>query len=427
MRFSGPLRALNHRNFRLLWIGLFLSNVGTWMQAVAQGWLVYDLSHRPLDLGLIGLSRAIPLIAFSLFGGAIADRVDKKRLLYVTQTLAAVFAAALGFLTALHVVRVWHVIVLSFLSAAVLAFDQPTRQAMLPSLVAKADLMNAISLNSMVFNGAALVGPMFAGLLIKAGLGLADVFYANALSFGSVILALAMMNLPPHLPAAEAKSVLYDLLEGLRYIKKQRLLMALIAIAAVSSFFGRSYVVLMPVFARDVLHSGLDGLATLTAAPGAGTILGSFLIASLGEIRRKGRLLILAGSAWVGLLLVFANSRLLLLSGLTLVLIGAADAIVMATTMTLLQVSTDNRFRGRVMSMFTLTILGLMPLGQGPLGAYAGVASAPSAVTLGALAVGLFFLVVLTVMPRLWGVELHQLPQPDPHEDQARDQAKPTA
>jgi MFS family permease len=374
------------------------------MQTVAQGWLVYDLSHRPFDLGLIGLSRAIPLVVFSLFGGAIADRVNKKRLLYLTQTLAAVFAAILGILTALHIVRVWHVVLLSFVSALVLAFDQPTRQAMLPGLVSREDLMNAISLNSMVFNGAALVGPMFAGLLIKAGLSIADVFYANAFSFGAVIWALWLMQLPPHLPSA-GRSVLHDLGDGLQYVRQQGLLVALIVIASVSSFFGRSYVVLMPVFARDVLHSGLSGLATLTAAPGAGTIAGSILIASLGDVKRKGRLLLTFGGVWILLLLLFANSKLFTVSAIILVLVGAADAIVSATTMTLLQISTNDRFRGRVMSMFTLTVLGLMPLGQAPLGALAGVIGAPRSVTLGTIGVGVFFVGVLVFLPKLWTLE----------------------
>lgn len=386
----GAFAALRYPNFRAMWIALLLSNTGTWMQTVSQGWLVYQLTDSQVYLGSVGLVRALPLLALSLVGGAMADRFDRRKVLYVTNTAAALLSLLLAVLTWTGAVRVWHILAIGLLSAAVLSFDQPTRQAFIPTLVPREALMNAISLNSMTFNGAAVFGPALAGALVP-WIGLGGNFLLNALSYAFVPLALSRMALPPQ-PARAPRPVLDDLREGLLYVRGRATLVSLLVAAAGLSFFARSYIALLPVFARDILHVGVQGLGLLMAAPGLGTVMGALLLANLGDFRAKGRLLLGSGLGLTVILVAFAFCRVYAASLVLLVFVGGASVVASSLINTLLQLSVGDAMRGRVMSMYTLTMLGMLPLGQMPLGALGEALGAPWAVASFACVAGLILL-----------------------------------
>ena len=244
------LGALRHRNFTLLWGSLIVSNTGSWMQTVGQGWLVLELSNRPLSLGLVALAFALPMTLLPPFGGAIADRVDKLALLRTTQTLQLLTALLLAALTLSGVVKVWHILALTFVGAVLLAVDNPTRQSLLPSLVGREDLMSAISLNSAVYTGAALFGPAVGGFLLGR-IGSGGLFLINALSYGAVLGATLLMRGVDARPSGGGASLWADVTEGFRYVLGSRLLLLLVGVSALSGVLGRSYGTLLPVFARD--------------------------------------------------------------------------------------------------------------------------------------------------------------------------------
>lgn len=364
---GGVMRVMGHTNYRLYWFGFLISNAGAWIQSVAQGWLVYELSDSAAWLGAVGFARAFPLIFLSLLGGTLADRMPKRRILYVTQTIQMLTALVLGLLTSLGVVQVWHVIAMSLVSAMAQAFDQPTRHSMLPILVAKEDLHGAISLNAIAFNGAALFGPSLTGILVPL-IGLAGCFYVNAVSFAAVFLALAAMNFPDKPSPTMGRSVLSDLMEGLQYIKRSPITLALISMAGVTSFFARPYQQFITVFARDVLGGSISLAGTMQAAPALGTVTFMVLITSMGNMEWKGKLLVGAGFAFTLFLILFSWSTNIYLSMALLVLAGGFNMTWQTTINTLLQENTPNEMRGRVMAAYTITALAMMPLGQGPMG-----------------------------------------------------------
>jgi MFS family permease len=391
--------ALAHRNFRLLWIGLIVSNVGTWMQLVSQSWLIHEMTGRATDLGILGLARAVPLIVLSLVGGTLADRVDKRRLLYATQTLAAGFAAVQGVLTQLGWIQVWHIWALGFLSATVLAFDQPSRQALLPHLVPRQDFLSAIALMSVTFNGAAVLGPALAGLLVPA-LGFASTFYLNSLSFGAVLIALARLELPPAPPRAPQPRVLSQVGDGLVYIWRHPTLRALTLLAAAYGLFGAPYNQMLPVY-RVVLHIDERALGLLSSAPGLGTVLGGLVLARFSDISGKGRLLVGSAGLFVVALIAFATSPRYGESVAILVLVGACATAFSSTTQTLLQRTTEDRMRGRVVSMYTITVIGFQPLGALDLGWAVDRVGAPYAISAAALVVAATALALAPRVKRL--------------------------
>jgi len=385
--------ALGHRNFRLLWGGLIVSNVGTWMQLVSQAWLVHEMTGRATDLGILGLARALPLILLSLVGGTIADRVDKRRLLYATQALAAGFALVQGVLTQLGWIQVWHIWLLGFLSATVLAFDQPSRQALLPHLVPRGDFLSAIALMSVTFNGAAVLGPALAGLLVPAA-GFASTFYLNGVSFGAVLVALALLRLPAAPPRAAHPPVFRQVADGLSYIWGHPTLRALTLLAAAFGLFGAPYNQMLPVY-RVVLHIDERALGLLSSAPGLGTVLGGLVLARFADLRGKGRLLVASAGLFVVAVIAFATSAHYVLSVAILVLVGACATAFSSTTQSLLQHTTEDRMRGRVVSMYTITVIGFQPLGALDLGWAVDRLGAPLAISAAALVVGVIALVLL--------------------------------
>lgn len=382
-------RPMRHRNYLLYWLGFLVSNAGAWIQSVAQGWLVYEISGSAAWLGAIGFARAFPMIFLSLLGGAVADRFSKKKILYVTQSVQMLSALILGALTSAGVVQVWHVIALSALSASAQAFDNPARQALVPSLVAKDDLHAAISLNAIAFNGAAVFGPSLTGILVPL-VDLAGCFYINAATFGSVFLALALMTLPPHRERAREQSFGRDMLEGLRYIATSPVILALTSMAAVTSLLARPYQQFILVFAKDVLAGQIGLAGIMQAAPAMGTIIFMLTVASLGNIQWKGKLLVGGGLGFCTAMIAFAWSQNVYLSILLLIITGGLNMTWQTTMNTLLQTNVPDVMRGRIMASYTITALGMMQVGQGPMGFSMQHLGPQWALTLGAALSGLW-------------------------------------
>lgn len=394
-RFS----ALKHRDFALLWSGLLVSNTGTWMQTVAQGWLIITLTNSPGWLGAVSIARALPYLVVPPMGGVLADRIDRIALLKVTQTLSLILAGLLAVLTIAHVITVWELMLLAFLSAAANSVDQPTRNALLPDLVPEKDLMNAISLNSITFQGAALVGPAIAGVLV-AVIGFGGVFLINAFSFLAVLWALFLMRAASQHQRQET-SLRQELGAGVSFVVRTPLVLSLLFLTGVFSIFGRSYTTLMPAFAKGVLHLHSSGLGIMYSAPGLGTLIGGFILASAGDVRRKGTLLLGGAISVAGLLIGFALSPALLPALLLLAGIGAMTTVYSATSTTLLQINAPGPMRGRVMSYNTVALLGLAPLGGGISGFIAEVIGVRESLLLGAVIVAVVTVAFYWLTPHI--------------------------
>ena len=388
-------RALRHREFRLLWFGLVGSAIGTWMQIVAQALLVLQLAHgSALALGAVSVAQAAAFFTFSLFGGAVADRVDKRRLLLTTQTLCMMLAALLGVITALHVVRVWMVVVLAFLQGAALSFDQPTRAALVPELVPKEELLNALSLQAIVFTGASTVGPALAGLSM-AVIGFAGNFFANALSYLAVLGALLAMR-PPATAAPTRTPSPRAIREALAVVRADVALPWLLAVYGGLLFFGPSSALLLPVMGTQVLHLDAVHLGVLFAGTGAGTIVGGLALGSASDPPRKARIVLVSAGLWALALVGFAASRSFAPSLVALLLVGLFQVGVSATTITLLQSRVPRHMSGRVMSLNTLLVMGVRPLGDFLAAALIGRLGAPLTATVSAALVGAIALAVAT-------------------------------
>lgn len=387
--------ALHHRNFTLIWSGMLVSNMGTWMQNVAQSWLIYKLTgNNLLYLGWLGLSFAIPMIVAPPLGGALADRVDRIRLLYVTQTCSLLLAAALALLTWSGAIRPAHILVTTFLGALLLAFDNPARQSLIPELVPRADLLNALSLNSATYTGAALVGPALAGLLLDT-VGAGWLFMLNAASFLAVIGALLAMRGIPRRPGRPT-SLRDSLLGGFAYAGRDRAVLLLLALSALSALFGRSYQQLLPVFADDIWRVGSGGYGALLSAAGGGALLGAFAMASVRDVQAHGRVLIVSGIIFCAALAAFALSPLFWVGIVLLVLVGVTSTVFTTMIATVIQLRVPGELRGRVMSLYAITLIGLPSLGA------LGVAAASRA--LGAQAPALAARLSLGLL-RVLGVE----------------------
>jgi MFS family permease len=363
------------------------------MQIVAQALLVLDLSHgSALALGLVSLAQAAAFLVFALFGGAMADRVDKRRLLILTQTLCLVFAVLLGVLTARHVVAVWMVVSLAFLQGAALSFDQPARAALVPELVPKDELFNAVSLQSIVFTGASTVGPALAGFGL-ATIGYAGNFFANAVSYLGVIAALIAMRAPRAGGPMRTANPL-AIREALATVRADVALPALIGVFGALLFFGPSATVLIPVMGKEVLHLDAQHIGILFSATGVGAVLGGLGLASLHDPSHQARIVLAGASLWALALIGFAASRSFSWSVITLVFVGLFQVGVSATTITLLQTRVPHPMRGRVMSLNTLLVMGVRPLGDFPAAAVITGIGAPLTAVASAVLVALIALAV---------------------------------
>ncbi|MFN8481799.1 MAG: MFS transporter [Anaerolineae bacterium] len=359
-----PMRypALRHRNFTLLWAGLLVSNMGTWMQNVAQSWLIFKLTgNDPIYLGYLGLSFALPMTFLPPIGGVVVDRVDRIKLLYITQTGSMLAAFVMAILAWTGHIEPWQILVSSFVWSCLLAFDNPARQSLIPNLVPREDLLNALALNSATYTGAALVGPAIAGLMLR----FTDpgwLFFLNGVSFLAVIGALALMRHVPrgHHPATTIRDALFG---GFIYAWRHQLILALLIVSALGSLFARSYQPLLPIFADDVWHEGSTGYGTLLAAGGAGALIAAFVLSSIPQIRGQGKLLLIAGFVMSGFLIAFSLSRNFWLGVFTLFVFSAASSVFGTMIATSLQLHVPNQLRGRVMSLYATTLIGLPSLG----------------------------------------------------------------
>ena len=392
--------ALRHRNFRLFWFGQLISLVGTWMQSIAQSWLVLELTKSVFMLGLVSAIGTLPVLLFSLPAGAIADRVNKRTLLIVTQTVMMILAFILWGLVAAHVVRVWHIFVLAGLLGVSNAFDMPGRQAFVVEMVGKEDLTNAIALNSTMFNSARIVGPAIAGILIGT-IGSAGCFFFNGVSFIAVIVGLAFMRHEFRPRPIKPESILQDMIEGLRYIKNHRIILTIISMVGIFSVFGMPYTVLMPVFAQTVLNSGAKGYGVLMTCTGVGAVIGALTLARFSHVKFHGRMILSSSVLFVVTICLFAASRSLTASAILLVFIGFAMVNQGATANTMLQTLVPDELRGRVMAVFGIMFIGFAPFGSFQAGLVAEHLGAPNALFIGSAVIALTIAAILIFRPEV--------------------------
>jgi MFS family permease len=376
--------ALRHRNFRLFFAGQLISLIGTWMQTTAQGWLVYQLTNSKILLGATAAAGSAPMLFFSLWGGSVADRHPKRQILLWTQTSMMVFAFVLAALAWSGVVQAWHIMALAGLGGLAMAFDMPARQSFMVEMTSREDLMNAISLNSSIVNGARVVGPAVAGLLM-ARLGVGSCFFLNGLSFVAVIAGLWLMRLPEFDPPPRTNSTWAHAAEGFAYVWKHRRMRTLLLLFGVVGIFGWSYSVLMPAFATDVLKVGQGQYGVLLSANGIGALLGALTVAGFGSQIRPRRLVF--GGLWVFsiMLLLLALVRNYCLALLFLAIAGWGMMLFFATTNTLLQTSASDEMRGRVMGIWALVFGGMLPIGGLEAGTFSHWLGIRQSVALGAI------------------------------------------
>jgi len=367
--------ALTHRDFRILWLGAFVSTIGTWIQKVAQSWLVLTLTGSAFYLGLDSFLGEAPILLFTLVGGVVADRYSRRHLLIASQCVQMACAFTLMALVALDIVRVWHILALSFAAGTAQAFGGPAYQSLIPQLVSKEHLPNAIALNSIQFNLARVIGPLLAGVTLAVG-GPAACFGLNGLSFLVVIAALLRLHVQ-HLPPPAQHSLVDELRGGLVYVRGERPLVALTALAFVATFLGLPLLTFLPIFAQDIFRKGVEQYSTMMAFSGAGAVCGALVVAWLGRFRHMGRTLLVVMGAFGALITLFAASRVLWLSHGLLFLAGAALIIVFSLLTSLVQLIAPNEMRGRVMSIYMVAFRGGSPLGSLAGGWLASRTSAP--------------------------------------------------
>ncbi len=418
--FGGTFRALRHRNYRLIWIGYFLSNIGTWMQTVAQGWLVRDLTESATLIGFVSFASSFPQIAFSLFGGVYADLFNRRKLLIATQMVHLVCAASLGALVLLRdlnlwlALSIWSVIAITFVGGLSSTMAAPAFQALMLDLVGREDLPSAVALNSAQFNLSRIIGPTIGGVMLGV-IGVAGCYFWNSASFLAVIGALWLLRMPPwRAPEGRnARAMWRQTVAGIRYVRGRPRVQALLGIGAVISLCGLPYLIFLPVFARDVLNQDAVGLARLWAATGVGALVSALLMAySLSHSRQRGRFLLI-GNIFFGLSVVaFASSRNFTLSCICLALVGGGMVSITTTVNTLLQTLVRDEMRGRVMSMYALAFVGLPPVGGLLIGLLAdligwrwGNHGAQWALGAGGVLILLFAVAVTLIEPRVKELE----------------------
>ena len=392
--------SLQVRNYRVYWIGMFVSLIGTWIQQVAQSWLVFELTNSAFLLGLVGFLSSIPIFLLSLFGGVLADRLNKRNILILTQTVFMLLAFVLAVLTQNKLITPSQIMVIALLNGIVMAFDAPARQSMVVELVGKTHLFNAIALNSVSFNSSRVIGPAIAGILV-ATIGMSGCFYINGISFLAVIIALWTISIKRETADIKSKGAFHDLKEGLVYIKGNRLIVALISFVAVASLFGVAHIILMPIFANDILKVGVKGLGVLMSASGCGALIGALILAKLGDFKFKGKLLSGSTILFSFALIIFSLSKIYWVSLAAMFFVGGTSVTSIALINTLLQMRTEDKFRGRVMSVFMITFAGFMPFGNLLAGTLAQVMGVSFAVFSGGLICAAFFLTVNVMYPKI--------------------------
>ncbi len=364
---QGPLArtfsALRYRDFRLLWLGAFTSTTGAWMQTVAQGWVVLSMTNSAFLLGVDGFLATGPMLIFSLFGGVVADRIERRKIMLLSQYLQMSFALILGALIWAGTVKVWHIFLLSFLTGSAQSFSGPAYISLLPLLVKREDMPNAIAMNSMQFNLARVIGPILAGLALAAW-GAAICFAANGASFLAVIFALLLIRSPDVKSAGPKGGLLDEMKEGFRFVAGRRTLLLLTFLAFAGTFLGMPIITFLPVVAKSIFGLGAKGYAWMMTMYGLGSVTGALIVAATAHTPRKGRVALMLQLAFACLLVAFAVSRSLPLSLVIAFFSGACIVGVISLYSSLVQLTTSDEMRGRVMSIFMLAFRGGMPLGN---------------------------------------------------------------
>lgn len=376
MFLKNTFRAFRHRDYFIFWCGLFLGHSVTLVQTTAQAWLIFQLTNSPFYLGLDGLCLGLPRVLFSAFGGAVVDRADRKTLFVITQSAFFLMALFLGVMNYWGVIQVWHLLLVSALTGFSVSFEQPVRQSILHDVVPRTDLPNAVALYQMIFNGSMLFGPSIGGLLIPI-IDTQGCFFAAAIGNLIVLVTIFMIRIPKTKPVERQASLMRDMLQGLSIAWNTPIFLALLLGLAVVSFCTKPYTQFMPVFARDILNVGAPGLGMLLMAPGAGAILGGLTLASIRRFPKPHRQLIFLATGFGAAILLFALSQIFALSLVFLFVAGAFQTTFLSSTATLLQVHTDEKNRGRIMSLFGLINRGLGPMGSFPFGLLATWVGAP--------------------------------------------------
>jgi len=409
-RTPAMFRSFGHRNFTLFWTGNFLSNIGTWMQNLALGWLILELTNSPFLLGLNGFLSQAPVVIFALPGGAIADRLDRRKLMISTQTAMMLLALLLAVLTSIRHIKVFEILLISFLTGVFSALNYPAYQALIPDLVERDSLLNAIALNSAQFNMSRAIGPTLAGLALGT-LGAAACFYLNAVSFLALIIALLMITIPP-LAFREGSRLWGAMLDAFRYVNEHRLLILLLTVPAFLSLLGLPFIVLMPVFARDVLRVGASGLGYLMGGAGLGAVIAALTIAARGTPERRGGTIFTSAALFSLALILFARAHTFWEAFVVLIVVGATMVGTLTLTNTTLQMTTPPHLRGRIMSLYYIAMTGLLPFGNLQAGAVAEVLGARFALGLGGTICLVYFLTLLILLPHIR--KAGRLPSPQP-------------
>ncbi len=390
--------ALRHRDFRLLWMGQIVSVTGTQMQLVAINWHIYLLTKSPLALGLVGLVRVVPIILCSLVGGVVADAVNRKHLMYVTQAVAMLSALALAAVTALGLESVWPIYLLTAMSSAAFAFDNPARQALLPSLVPARDFANAVSLGLIAFHTATICGPALAGLILGSRGGPALVYALNAASFLAVIVALFLMRTSGQVERGASEVARFSfgaLSEGLRFVWRTPIIVQTMTLDFIATFFA-SASALLPIFAAEVLHVDARWYGVLAASPATGSVLTALVLARIGQLRREGKLVVVSIAIYGGATVEFGISRIFWLSVLMLAITGAADTVSTVLRQTIRQLATPDNLRGRMTSINMIFFMGGPQLGELEAGVVARLLGTPLSVVTGGL--GCLIAVAITAL-----------------------------
>jgi predicted MFS family arabinose efflux permease len=363
----GPLRrtfsALHYRDFRLLWFGAFTSTTGTWMQTVAQGWLVWELTHSPFLVGIDGFLSTGPMLVFSLFGGVIADRVERRKIMLLSQYLQMSFAFILAALLIGGNVKVWHIFLLSFLTGSAQSFSGPAYISLLPLLVKREDVPNAVAMNSMQFNLARMIGPVLAGLTLSAW-GAAACFAINGVSFIAVIVSLLLIRTPRVNAPEQQGSMIEEMRAGFRFVAHRPTLLVLTFLAFAGTFIGMPLVQFLPVVANEIFGIGANGYAGMMTIYGIGSVTGALLVAATAHEANKGKVALMLQLVFACLLVAFGLSRSLPVSLVFLFFAGMCVVGVISLYSSLVQLTTSDAMRGRVMSIFMLAFRGGMPLGN---------------------------------------------------------------
>lgn len=383
------VRAFRHPNYRLYFFGMAISLTGTWMQNAAEGWLVYELTSSEFHLGLTRFLHSIPVTLFTLIGGHFADHFNKRRILVTTQFVSLTLALTLGSLALTGVVQFWHIAALAMALGLAQAFDIPARQSFIIDIVGKKDLMNAIAMNASIFNGARVIGPAIAGILIAMpAVGVAGCFFLNGLSFLAVIVSYLLMKLPPAKPHPNPKSLRRGMSEALKHVRGDRVLLTFIMLVATFSLFGWPYTVLMPAIARDVLGVGAAGYGMLMSANGTGALLGALTVATLGDYPHKKRVFFVGAFGFCATVAIFAQSTQFWMTAAILVAAGWFMLLFFSTANTTVQLRVPDELRGRIMAIYSLGFIGLTPFGALLAGTAARQIGAGTTLTIGACICG---------------------------------------